>query len=69
MSELYIDDNKLKYSRNPTDILKSAKKHYMKHVIPKRQIRKLSLLNFLAKFLVERKYLVNNFTFLRLNYL
>ena len=36
MSELYIDDNKLKYSRNPIDILKSAKKHYMKHVIPKR---------------------------------
>ena len=26
--ELYIDDNKSKYSGNPKDILKSAKKNY-----------------------------------------
>ena len=26
ISELYIDDNKPEHSRNPTDILKSAKK-------------------------------------------
>ena len=30
ISELYTDDNKLKYSSNPTDILKSAKKNYEK---------------------------------------
>ena len=28
--ELYTDDNKLKYSSNPKDILKSAKKNYKK---------------------------------------
>lgn len=28
ISELYIDDNQSKHSRNPTDILKSAKNFY-----------------------------------------
>ena len=42
----------------PKDIFKSAKK-FMKNSTPRRQLLKLLLLNFLAKFLTERKYLMN----------
>ena len=64
ISEIYTNDNKSKLSSNPTDILKSAKK-IVKNFIPKTQVPKLPLLNLLAKFLTERKYLINNFAFAR----
>ena len=63
ISETYTDDNKSKHSSNPTDFLKSAKKITMKNFIPKRQLPKLPLLNLLVKLPIERKYLMNNFTF------
>ena len=44
-------------------------KSFMKHFTPRRQLPKLLPLNFLAKFLKERKYLINNLTFVRQNYL
>ena len=44
------------------------KKINMKNVTPRRQLPKLLLLNFLAK-LSERKYLINNLTFVRQKYL
>ena len=57
--ELYTDDNKSKYSSNPKDILKSAKTNYEAlHQIPQ-----LLILNLLAKFLTERKYLMNTLIF------
>ena len=68
MSELFTDDDKQKYSRNPSDIFKPAKK-IMKHFTPMKQLPKRLLLNFLAKFLTERKYLMNNLTFVRRKYL
>ena len=52
----------------PKDIFKSAKK-IVKHFKPRRQLPKLLLLNVLAKFLTERKFLVNNLTFVRQKYL
>ena len=58
---LNYDDNKSKYSNNPKDISKSAKK-CMKHFAPRRQLPKLLLRNFLPKFLRERRYLMNNLT-------
>ena len=39
----------------------------MKNFIPQKQLPKLPLLNSLAKFLIERKYLMSSFTFLRVN--
>ena len=68
MSELYTDDKKTKYSSNPNDILKSAENFYEK-LYTKRQPPKLLLLKFLAKFITETKYQMNNFTFVRLNFL
>ena len=65
--ELYTDDNKSKYSSNPKDILKSAKK-VMKNSTPSK-VPLLLLLNLLAKFLTERKYLMNTLIFVRLKYL
>ena len=65
--ELYTDDNKSKYSSNPKDILKSAKK-FMKTPTPSK-LPQLLLLNFIAKFLTERKYLMNTLIFVRLKYL
>ena len=38
---------------------------FMKNVTPRWQLPKLLLLNFLAKFLTERKYVMNNLTFVR----
>ena len=35
----------------------------MKICTPRRQLPELQLLNFLAKFLTERKYLMRNFNF------
>ena len=58
-SELYIDDNKSKYSSNPKKLFRYTKK-FIKHFPPWRQLPKLLLLNFLAKFLTETKYLMKN---------
>ena len=68
VSELYADDNKTKYSSNPNDILKSVENFYEK-VYTKRQRQKLLILNFLAKFITERKSQMNNLTFVRLTFL
>ena len=68
ISELYTEDNKSKHSSNPTDILKCASKSSMKNFIPQRLLPKLPLLNLLAKLLIERKYLMNNFIFVRLKF-
>ena len=57
MSELYTNDNRSNYSSNPKDILKSAKE-FMKNSTS-RKLPQLLLLNFLAKFLTERKHLMN----------
>ena len=63
--ELCTDKNKSKYSSNPKDILKSAKTNYEAlHQIPQ-----LLILNLFAKFLTERKYLMNTLIFVRLKYL
>ena len=62
-----MDDNKPEHSSNPTDI-SNLQKISMKNFAPKTQLPKPSLLNFLAKFLIERTYLKNNFTFVRLKF-
>ena len=53
--ELYTDNNKSKYSSNPKEILKSARK-FMKHSTSSKL--QLLLLNFLVKFLTEKKCLM-----------
>ena len=65
--ELYSDHNKSKYSRNPKDIVKSAKQ-FMKSSTSNK-LPQLQLLNFLKKFLTERKYLMNTLIFARWKYL
>ena len=65
--ELYTDDNKLKYSGNPKDILKSTKK-IMRNSTPS-ELPPLLLLNLFAKFLTERKCVMNTLIFARLKYL
>ena len=65
--ESYTDDNKSKYSSNPKEILKSAKK-IMKNSTP-RKLPQLLLVKFLAKFLTERKYLINTLIFVRQKYI
>ena len=68
--KLYTDDNKSKYSSNAKETLKSVKKCYEAlHFTPRRQLPKLLILNFLAKFLTEWKYIMNNLTFVRQKYL
>ena len=47
----------------------NMQKKLMKHFPPSRQLPKLLLLNFLAKFLAEIKYLVKDLTFVRRKYL
>ena len=42
----------------------NLKKDFMKNSTP-RKLPQLVLLNFLAKFLAERKYLMNNSTFVK----
>lgn len=64
-SELYTNDKKTKCFNY---ILKSAKSFHEK-LYTKKQPPKLSLVNFLAKFLTERKFQMNNFTFARLKFL
>ena len=56
--ELCTDDNKSKCSSNRKDIFKSAKKIW--NSTPS-ELLQLLLLNLFAKFLLERKYLMNNF--------
>ena len=63
-SESHADDNRSKYSSNPKDIFKSAKKFYEK-LYTKETTSKASL----AKLQTERKYLMNNLIFLRRKYL
>ena len=65
--ELYTDNNKSKSSSNPKDIVKSEKK-IMKNSTPS-ELSQLLLLNFVGKFLTERKYLINILIFVRLKYL
>ena len=64
---IYTDDNKSKYYSNPKDILRSAKK-VMKNSTTNK-LPQLLLLNFFAKFLTERKYLMNTLIFARRSYL
>ena len=61
--ELYTDDDKSKYSSNPKDIFISAKK-FMKNSTPSK-LSQLLLLKFLAKFLTERKCLMDTLSFVR----
>ena len=61
--ELYIDDNKLKYSRNLKDILQSAKNNYEKMYT--KQITTDATNDFLAKLLTERKDLTDTLIFLK----
>ena len=68
LSELYIDYNKSKHSSNLVTF-SSLPKISIKNFAPRRQLPKLLLLNFLAKFLIERKYQNTNSTFERLKYL
>ena len=65
--ELYTDNNKLKHSSNPKDILKSAKK-IMKNST-QRELPQLVLMNLLAKVLTEIKYLINTLIGVGLKYL
>ena len=65
--ELYTDDNKSKYSSNPKDILKSAKK-IMKNSTPS-ELSQLLLMILIRKFLTEGKYLMNTLIFVRLKYI
>ena len=53
---------------NPKDIIKSTK-NFMKNFTPRRQLQKLLLLNFLAKFLTERKCIMNDLSFVSQKYL
>ena len=64
---LHTDDNKLKYSSNPKDILKFTKT-IMRNSAPSK-LPQLLLLNLFAKFLTERKYLMNTLIFVSLKYL
>ena len=64
---LHTDDNKLKYSSNRKYILKSTKT-IMTNSAPS-ELPQLLLLNLFAKFLTERKYLMNTLIFVRLKYL
>ena len=65
--ELYTDDNKSKYSSNPKDILKSAKK-IMKNSTPS-ELSQLLLMILIRKFVTEGKYLMNTLIFVRLKYI
>ena len=58
--ESYTGDQNINYSSNPKDILKSDENFHEK-LYRKGQFPKLSLLNFLVKFLKERKFKISNF--------
>ena len=64
--ESNTDDSKSRYPSNPKDI-KSEKK-IMKISTPS-ELPQLLLLNLFRKFLTERKNLMNNLIFVRLEYL
>ena len=64
LSDLYTDDNKSKYSSNLRRFYEFWK-IFMKNFTARRQLPKLLLMVFLAKFLTERKYLMNSLTFVR----
>ena len=64
--ELYTDDNKSKYSSNPKDILKSAKKIMKLYT---KWTSTAATTEFVCKFLTERKYLINTLIFVSLKYL
>ena len=68
ISELYTDDNKSKYSRNPKDIFKSEKNIY-ETLYTNETTSKGAITEFLAKFVTERKYLMNNLAFVRRKYI
>ena len=53
---------------NPRDIIKSAK-NFMKNYAPRRELPKLPLLNFLTKFLTERKDVMNDLSFVKQKYI
>ena len=59
--------NKSKYSSNTKEILKSAKKKFMKNSTPSKFPQLLP--DFFAKFLTERKYLMKTLIFVRQKYL
>ena len=61
-------DNKSNTLSNPKNIIKSAK-NFKKNFTPTRQLPKLLLLNFLEKLLTEKKYKMNNLSFVRQKYL
>ena len=65
--ELYTDENKSKNSSSPNDILKSGKT-FIKNSTPSKFLQ-LLLLDFLAKFLTERKYLMDTLILVRQKYL
>ena len=58
-----------KDQNNPNDILTSGNISMENLIVTNRQLPKLPLLNVLAKFLTESKYLKSNFTFARIKYL
>ena len=60
---IYTDDNKSKYFSNPKEILNSAKKNYK--ILHQANFHSPLLLNSLAKFLTERKYLMDTLIFPR----
>ena len=62
LSELYIGDNKLKYSRNPKEILKCAKNVYETLYI-KETTSKAATTEFLAKISDRRKIFNEQFIF------
>ena len=68
ISKLCTDDDNQNPLSNPNVIIKSGK-NVIKHFTPTRQLPKLLLLNFLATFLTEKKYIINNLNFVRQNYL
>ena len=65
--KLYTDDKKTRYSSNPKDILKSAKK-IMKNSTSSK-LPQLLLLNFSATFPAEKKDLMKTLTFVRQKFL
>ena len=68
--ELYTDDNKLKYSSDPKEILKFAKekKNNNKKLCTKKTSTAATI-EFLIKIPNRKKYLMNTLIFVRLKYL
>ena len=67
--ELYIDDYKSNIlGKSPRTFL-SLQKHFMKNSTSSKLLQLLLLTNFLAKFLIERKCILNTLIFVRQKYL